>query len=334
MAGPSFVPKLTPDLAGPRPAVDGDAPAPTGKDAARRAARLAPTFDAGQAVLAAPAQEAPPSSEHQRHERRMALIEARKTLHLTLHATIQEKFNRDASALKAFEARMTFAKDENVVSMVIGTAFESLTMVLPPPLNTVAKGVTLVAGAYRKADEASKGKQLARWIEAHRLAVDREREKAYDHVAHSEIALVDEQIETLVADDTAAGERQRDCWEEVMVTAEFPVEHTSAELERALLREWLSDHGARFVAQAYRTDRNYPGDEEIGRDGANVRFGGQQITPVNVPQHLLDSLPPGADPLKELPVPLDVEHYERAGVGNAAWRHTGTTTPDRPGARR
>ena len=38
--------------------------------------------------------------------------------------------------------------------------------------------------------------------------------------------------------------------------------------------------------------------------------------------------------LKELPVPLDVEHYERAGVGNAAWRHTGTTTPDRPGARR
>ena len=114
-----------------------------------------------------------------------------------------------------------------------------------------------------------------------------------------------------------------------MTTIRFPVSVTSAQLEFHLYDQWCRQAGAYFSVNVYRTDRHYPGQEEIGTTDQNHRaFAGRQVFGMKVPEKILDRLERvGIDPLRALDLPIETRHHERE-PGTGRWKGGQTSRSD------
>ena len=263
-----------------------------------------------------------------KHEWRMALLGARNDMITSAVAMVNERAERDANALTAFEHTMKFAEHESVSDLAIDGALNIVTGALPSPMNSIKATVTLVGDIYGKARAASRNVRLDAWIEAHRDALVKMRERRIgEH--HAELAWLGEQIEVLLSDDSDNGERQKQSWETSMTTIRFPVSVTSAQLEFHLYDQWCRQAGAYFSVNVYRTDRHYPGQEEIGTTDQNHRaFAGRQVFGMKVPEKILDRLERvGIDPLRALDLPIETRHHERE-PGTGRWKGGQTSRSD------
>ena len=114
-----------------------------------------------------------------------------------------------------------------------------------------------------------------------------------------------------------------------MVDIEFPVISTAADLEHHLHERWCAEVGARLVVNLYRTDRDYPGQEEVGRADQETAHGGRQIFQVGVPpeiQRRLGIMTQGKP--KPLDLPVEHRHHERE-PGTGRWVGRKVTRFDR-----
>ena len=339
MPGPSFIPgqRRGPETSStrdtPQPTKDGAPNARTPLDAKLRAA----TFDEGAALLSVPSEEKtsegppaypqPDASTRNPHERRMALHQARNGLHLKLQALVTEQYLREQTALTSFEETMTFAHGETVLGLVLGEVFGTLVKALPAPISEVAATVALFTGAFEKAGAASDGAALHVWIQRHRDALEQVRATRVDALQQPELACVDAEIERLVADDTVAGALRSEAWERAMSDAAFKLDLSAIDLELQLYDAWCFTTGAYFVANLFRNDARFPGDEAPGHtDQGHRAFGGRQVTAPHLPAQILDRLKTlGLDPLATLNLPRELHHNERVTPGRDDWRHTQTT---------
>jgi hypothetical protein len=182
--------------------------------------------------------------------------------------------------------------------------------------------MTLVADIYTKAGAAAQRVRLDAWIEAHRDAMVKLRERRID-AQDEEWRWLDGEIERLVADDSDNGERIRQEWEEVMLKLQFPVDVSTEQLEFHLYDQWCRQAGAYFSVNLYRTNRHYPGQEEVGTTDQNhPAFAGRQVYGMKIPTKILDRLARvEVDPVRALDLPIETRHYEREN-GTGRWGGT------------
>lgn len=302
----------------------------------------------GHGMAVAGQTAAPPAIEETRrtrHEWRMALVGARSHVADQVRFGIQERYNRDSAALTGFAQTVAFAKEENVVGLVLGSAFGALVLPVDGILAGIVGALSVASDIYSKADAASQSVSLQVWIEQHRGALERLRETQVDPATNPALMPLTELIEALVADESYEGERKKQELESAMTGFTAKVSVTAAELELHLYSAWCQARGGRFVAHAYETGRDYPGQEEIGTTDQNhPGFKGRQIYPENIPTEILDRLGrPGLDPQDprkpvdplRLNVPVDTMHHKRApgGIGAPTWQDAGVTHLQRGGAR-
>lgn len=262
-----------------------------------------------------------------KHEWRMALLNARNHMIGAAVTTIGLRADQDEVALEAFQHTMEFAEDETVLGLAIGGTFNALVGTLSGPIATVRTAVELVGDIYTEAAKASRGARLDTWIERHRDAANQMTERGLD-AQGEEFRWASAEIDRLVADESDEGEREKQRWEENMLEIKFPVVTTAADLEHHLYERWCEEVGARLVVNLYRTDRLYPGHEEVGRADQETTYGGRQIFQEGVPPQILRRLGVMKRAPKDLDLPVEHRHHERE-PGTGRWVGREVTRFDR-----
>lgn len=258
---------------------------------------------------------------------RSALTAARKALIGTARDAITARATMDLGALDNFEATMRFAAQKPTASLVIGALFNEILGRLPPPLSTAVKVVRLVSGIYDKAQSATRGATLTRWIQAHRDALRSGLESRFDGAG--DLGPLDEQINALVWAEGSAAEAVRQEWELGLLAAKFELVPPGMNLEKHLYDQWCRENGATWIASVYRTDREYPGHEELGTLGPAER-GGPQLYAKGVPPQIFARLVAMDLAPSALQLPTVVRHHERDAARRWRWTHDTVVDGDPP----
>jgi len=249
------------------------------------------------------------------------LLDTRNEMESRAREALRERCDRDADALACFERTMTFALPQRIEALVLGAIFNQVVLRLAAPLRTIVGVVRVAAGLYDDAQAGARRVTLARWIEAHRTANRAARQRAWDF--EPAFAPLDSRLRALAADTSDAAEAEKMFLLQQMREEKFAVATTADELEVHLYDEWCRQNGAAWVANVYRTDRDFPGHEELGAHAV-----GDVTTPQlyyrGVPGRILDRLlRMGLAPAEVLHPATEVHHHVRERDGR--WRETHVT---------
>lgn len=254
-----------------------------------------------------------------RYEWRASLTAARARVVDAARVAIAARATADSLALTQFESTMRFAAQAPVANLVIGAVFNEIVGRLPPPLSSVVKLVKLATGIYDKAQAASRGAPLQSWIQQHRAAVGDELKARFD--AARALAPLDAHIEALVWAEGSAGELARQELEMSLLNAQFELTVSTSSLEAHLYDAWCRENGARWVANVFRTDRDFPGHEELGTTRAAGGMAPQLYARGVPPPIVARLLGMGLAPTSALRLPTEVNHHEKDDTGRWRWTH-------------
>jgi hypothetical protein len=259
-----------------------------------------------------------------RYEWEQALLDKHDALVTRTRIAVHERFRRDASALTNFESVMQFALPARVEALVLGALFHQVLVFLPGPLKSLVGVVRTATGIYDAAQSAARGVSLAQWVQAHRDAANAAEAREWDLAA--ELGPLRARIDELLMDESDPGELAKMELETALRDPKPEVTVTVPELEAHLYDAWCRQSGATWVANVFRTDREYPGHEELGTI-AGPGGDAAQLKAKGVPPQIIGRLlAMGVSPVHALRLPTTVHHHRRDEQGR--WRETHATVFD------